>query len=238
MSRLHARAVPWLLLACFLAAALTLFSLAAGGDAVRLNGVLSLAALWSGGGPGEVRQGVSRTAVQDPNAPPPWIRAEEDGEVAVEPSSAPVKEKRAKRETPREQAPRGEKSREGEQRIESQRFRETSSTFKAMFRTSRNPGDARLYFRRNPARWVVDLDGKWGNASARIYDFPGHFIRRASIEPRDGFLRITFSCADLSASIGAPAKLEKESEGFTVIIPRPKETAGAGESSEREHDGR
>jgi hypothetical protein len=233
MSRLHARAVPWLLLACFLAAALTLFSLAAGGDAVRLNGVLSLAALWSGGGPGEVRQGISRTAVQDPDAPPPWIRAEEDREVAVEPSDAPVKEKRAKRETPRV-----EKKREEEQRIESQRFRETSSTFKAMFRTSRNPGDARLSFRRNPARWVVDLDGKWGNASARIYDFPGHFIRRVSVEPRDGFLRITFSCADLSASSGAPAKLEKESEGFTVIIPKPRETAGAGESSEREHDGR
>ena len=102
-----------------------------------------------------------------------------------------------------------------------------------MFRTNSKPGEALVYFRRNPARWVVDLQGKWDNVSGRIVDLPGRFIHRVSLEPRGEFLRILFICADQNAMAGPPPKLEREAKGFTVTIPCPSQGARSGNDSEQ-----
>lgn len=222
MSRLHTRAVPWLMLACFLAVALVFFSLAAGGEALRLKGVLSLSILW-GGEAGEVRRSVSREIAQEPDAPP-WLQNQrQDDWREVEPAPAPRgKRARDDGETPR---------------IVSQRLRETPAAFMASFSTSREPEDAKVYFRRNPSRWVVDLAGKWGNSQGKIADLSG-YIRRVSMDPREQILRLVFECADRSAAAGPPARLERQAGGFTVVIPIPPETGGAGGRNERGANGR
>ena len=137
MSRLRARAIPWLLLACFLAAAFTLFSLAAGSDAVRLNGVLSLSTLWRGDGVAEVRQAVSRKVAMEQGGPP-WLR-EPDADAADEGAAvdalASAKERPEKRGGAMASKPQPQPTVASGLRIESQRFRETSATFKAMVRT-------------------------------------------------------------------------------------------------------
>lgn len=215
MSRLFSRFTPWLMLAAFMFAAVTFFSLAAGRDALQLSGVFSLSGLWTESpAAGEVRRAVSRAKEAEERAKHNLFGAagralEAEGKKFESLAEPPRKEP--------EQTPA-----EDPLRLRSHRFSETAAEFTASFVTDRPPGDARIYFLRGPARWVVDMQGHWHNASPRVNELRGHFIGRVVIDAHDSFLRIVFHCANQAEEAQEQVRLEKGPKGFTVTIPRPQ----------------
>jgi hypothetical protein len=102
----------------------------------------------------------------------------------------------------------------------SHRFSETQEGFQAVFGTDRTPGTQRVFFMRNPARWVVDVEGVWRNASPKITVPPGLFINRVVIGVHETYLRVVFHYADAAAAPLSAPRLTKETSEFSVVIPR------------------
>lgn len=221
MSRLHSRFIPWVMLAGFLAAAVTLFSLAAGLEALQLRGVLSLASLWEERpGPREVRRVVAR-ARQAEQEVEHWLldaagKRLEAGGKALE-ARGKTLETLADPEQESDHA-----QSESPLRLLSHRFSETATEFKGVFATDLPPGEGRTYFLRGPARFVVDMHGQWRNASPRLNTLRGHFISRVVIDSHDSFLRLVFHCSDPALEGKDQLRLERGPTGFTVTILRPR----------------
>ncbi len=221
MSRLHTRLIPWVMLAGFLAAAVVLFALAAGPEAVQLRGVLSLASLWEERpAPREVRRVVARVRQAEQEAEH-WLldaagKRLEAGGKALE-TRGKALETLADPEQESEQA-----QGEGPLRLLSHRFTETATEFKGVFATDLPPGEGRTYFLRGPARFVVDMHGQWRNASPRLNTLRGHFINRVVIDSHDSFLRLVFHCSDPALEGKDQLRLERGPTGFTVTILRPR----------------
>lgn len=225
MSRLHARFVPWIMLAGFLFAAVLLFSLAAGPEALQLRGVLSLASLWNERpGPKEVRRMVSRVRQAEQEAEH-WLLDAAGKRLEAEGKRLEARGKKFESMAEGEEEP-GQESwqaqNEGPLRLLSHRFTESSTEFKGVFATDLAPGEGRTYFLRGPARWVVDMHGQWRNASPRLNTLRGHFINRVVIDSHDSFLRIVFHCADPALEGKDLLRLERGPTGFTVTILRPQ----------------
>jgi len=227
MSRLHSRFIPWAMLGAFLVAALTLFSLAAGPEALQLRGVLSLASLWAERpGPGEVRRAVNRLKLAEQQAEH-WLldaagkRLEAEGKALeakgrkLESLAESEAESEAENEFNQAQS-------EAPMRLVSHRFHEGATEFKGTFATDLPPGEGRTYFLRGPARWVVDMHGQWRNTSPRLSTLRGHYIGRVVIDTHESFLRIVFHCTDPAAEGKGLLRLERGPTGFTVIISRPQ----------------
>ncbi|MGE4263160.1 MAG: hypothetical protein AB7E46_01645 [Desulfovibrio sp.] len=221
MSRLHTRLIPWVMLAGFLAAAVALFALAAGPEAVQLRGVLSLASLWEERpAPREVRRVVARVRQAEQEAEH-WLldaagKRLEAGGKALE---ARGKSLEALADPEQDSGP---EQGEGPLRLLSHRFTETATEFKAVFATDLPPGEGRTYFLRGPARFVVDMRGQWRNSSPRLNTLRGHFINRVVIDSHDSFLRLVFHCSDPALEGKDQLRLERGPTGFTVTILRPR----------------
>jgi hypothetical protein len=209
------------MLAGFLAAAVALFALAAGPEAVRLRGVLSLASLWEERpGPREVRRVVARVRQAEQEAEH-WLL-----DAAGKRLEAGGKALEARGKTlealadPEQESDQGQG--EGPHRLLSHRFTETATEFKGVFATDLPPGEGRAYFLRGPARFVVDMHGQWRNASPRLNTLRGHFINRVVIDSHDSFLRLVFHCSDPALEGKDLLRLERGPTGFTVTILRPQ----------------
>lgn len=214
MSRLHSRFIPWVLLAGFMVAALTFFSLAAGREALQLPGVFSLVAMWTERPvAGEVRRAVSRAREAEESAKH-WLLG-----AAGQALESEGKKLESLAEPKQEQS---QPPVEEPLRLLAHRFTETPAEFKGHFTTDGPPGHARTYFLRGPARWVVDMPGHWRNASPRVNDVRGHFISRVVIDTHESFLRIVFHCTDQAAEGTDQVRLERGPTGFTVMILRPQ----------------
>lgn len=224
MSRLHSRFIPWIMLGAFMVAALTFFSLAAGRDSVRLPGVFDLGGLLAERPvPGEVRRAVTRAREAELDAER-WLMGKAGR--ALEAEAQRLDERGRKLEAKAGLAeptePREEELSAAPTRLLSHRFREAATEFTATFATDAPPGEGRTYFLRNPARYVVDMKGRWQNASPRLNTLNGQYISRVVIDAHDSFLRVVFHCADQTTEIKEHLKLEKGPAGFTVTIPRPQ----------------
>lgn len=221
MSRLHTRLIPWVMLAGFLAAAVALFALAAGPEAVQLRGVLSLASLWEERPtPREVRRVVVRVRQAEQDAEH-WLldaagKRLEAGGKALEARGRTLEALA----DPEHDSVQGQG--EGPLRLLSHRFTETATEFKGVFATDLPPGEGRTYFLRGPARFVVDMHGQWRNSSPRLNTLRGHFINRVVIDSHDSFLRLVFHCSDTALEGKDQLRLERGPTGFTVTILRPR----------------
>lgn len=221
MSRLHSRFIPWLMLAGFVAAAVTLFSLAAGPEAVQLRGVLSLASLWEERpGPREVRRVVARVRLAEQEAEH-WLLDAAGKRLEAEGKAFEARGKALETLADPEQESEQAQS-ENPLRLLSHRFSETATEFKGVFATDLPPGEGRTYFLRGPARFVVDMHGQWRNASPRLSTLRGHFISRVVIDSHDSFLRLVFHCSDPALEGKEQLRLERGPTGFTVTILRPR----------------
>lgn len=225
MSRLHSRFIPWIMLAGFLAAAVLLFSLAAGPEALRLRGVLSLASLWAERpGPMEVRRVVTRVRLAEQEAEH-WLLDAAGKRLEAQGKALEARGKKFESMAEGEQEPGqgfDQAQNESPLRLLSHRFSESSTEFKGVFATDLAPGEGRTYFLRGPARWVVDMHGQWRNASPRLNTLRGHFISRVVIDSHDSFLRIVFHSADPALEGKDLLRLERGPTGFTVTILRPQ----------------
>jgi len=224
MSRLHSRFIPWIMLAAFMVAAVTFFSLAAGRESVRLPGVFSLGGLLAERpAPGEVRRAVSRAREAEQNAER-WLMGKAGRALEAEAQRLDERGKRLEAKAGQDQASEQveEQLVEAPTRLLSHRYNEAAAEFTATFTTDLPPGEGRTYFLRNPARYVVDMKGHWQNASPRLSTLNGHFISRVVIDAHDSFLRVVFHCTDQATEIKEHLKLEKGPAGFTVTIPRPQ----------------
>lgn len=225
MSRLHSRFIPWAMLGAFLAAAVLLFSLAAGQEALQLRGVLSLASLWAERpAQGEVRRVVGRMKLAEQEAEH-WLLDAAGKRLEAGGASLEARGRKLEGLGGEGAEDSGEEySQEfsqGPLRLLSHRFAESATQFTGTFATDLSPGEGRTYFLRGPARWVVDMRGQWRNASPRLNTLRGHFISRVVIDTHDSFLRIVFHCADPALEGKDLLRLERGPTGFTVVILRP-----------------
>jgi len=225
MSRLHSRFIPWIMLAAFLAAAVLLFSLAAGPEALQLRGVLSLSSLWEERpGPREVRRVVARVKQAELEAEH-WLLDAAGKRLEAGGQRLEARGKKLESMAGASQEPEQESEQalgESPHRLLSHRFSETATEFKGVFATDLPPGEGRTYFLRGPARFVVDMHGQWRNASPRLNTLRGHFINRVVIDSHDSFLRLVFHCSDPALEGKDQVRLERGPTGFTVTILRPQ----------------
>ncbi len=221
MNRLPARLIPWALLCGFLCAAFTLFSLAAGPDALQLPGVFSLSSLWAERpAKGEIRRAVSRLRLAEQEAGH-WLLDHAGKALETEAARLQTQGKRleglaggaGEGDQPDDDAPF---------RLRSHQFSETAKGFAAVFATDREPGQARVYFLRGPARHVVELHGLWQNDAPRLNSLRGHLVSRVVIDAHETFLRVVFHLTDANAGPEhSRLDLERGPTGFTVSIKRP-----------------
>jgi hypothetical protein len=144
MNRLPARLIPWALLCGFLCAAFTLFSLAAGPDALHLPGVFSLSSLWAERpAKGEIRRAVSRLRLAEQEAGH-WLLDHAGKALETEAARLQAQGKRLK-------ALRAMRKKQASPRrrplpLRSHRFSETASRLRRHLSTDRETRRCAIYF--------------------------------------------------------------------------------------------
>lgn len=207
MSIINSPGTPWVMLAGFCAAVLTLFFLAAGKDL----GLLSSDAV------PEEKAAVTKMLKY------PIIRGEQkvvqfEKDIMREVGKA-LEHTGLRFEEWAEGPPLKEED-PASGLLLSRSFRLTDQGFEGKFSTSRPVSDPRVVFMSNPAIWVVDIPGIWQNNLPMSENFEQGFIRRVIIGEHEDYLRIVFHYRERDQQFPGkrPSVLSKD-QGFIVSIP-------------------
>lgn len=211
MRLLFPRKTPWLIVTAFLVLAAGFFVLAAGPQLQQLPRVFSIRHLFPGlllqaeipltGS--HIRQEITANVHDLENITGRLLQqtGQELQELATEvtpPPPATVRE--ASPETPHG-------------------FRTTPEGFQAVFPSARPARTRQVFFLRDPARWVVDVDPRWEPRTPRETSIPNAFIERVVIGRHPEFTRIVFHYANPKATPHGRPKVTVEADTLVITIP-------------------
>ncbi|MGD9971505.1 MAG: AMIN domain-containing protein [Desulfatirhabdiaceae bacterium] len=129
----------------------------------------------------------------------------------VAPISKPAVPKQTGSDTPRHDKPF---------QLTAHKFAEIKNGFVATFTTDQKIHDITVSYFNNPARWVIDLPGKWHNKTRRFNKLPNGFINQVVLGDHETFLRIVFHFRDPARTQGNIPTITTSQNGFVITIPK------------------
>lgn len=98
-------------------------------------------------------------------------------------------------------------------------FTVTGKGFRAVFRTDSAVPDPKVFFLADPARWVVDIPGKWRNTARFNNRIEDGFISRVVLGEHEEYLRVVFHFRETGLTRTEPPDIINEKGGFVVFLP-------------------
>ena len=210
MRLLFPRQTPWLLFAAFLALAAGFLVLAAGPELAQLPRAFSLRHLFPGAGlnihipsgVSHIRHELSADVHRLENATGHLLQ--HTGEELQRRAGEVAPSATAATETPSQA---------------SQGVRITSEGLQAVFPGNRPARIRQVFFLRDPARWVVDVDPGWEPQTPRETSIPNAFIERVVLGRHPEFTRIVFHYANPKAPPHGKPKVTTQANTLIITIP-------------------
>ena len=226
MSVLHSPRAPWLMLVVFVLCAMTFFSLAVGRD------VGLVTALFNPESPVTFREEVQRLytrwreGAHTEHASAPTAEHLGQGK-AQTPVASPSFRSTVRHpppasssEPPDSSAPQDHEGEAG--RLLSHSFSQIESGFQAGFRANRRVPRPKHFFLGQPARWVVDIPGKWRNMARFNNTIASGFIHQVILGEHEDYLRIVFHFRNKDLSRPEHTlDIARQDNDLTVTISMP-----------------